>query len=244
MKLLNFPGKLPCTHTRFNYLFNTALDRNIKCSNKTLPLHQKRNLWLELLYFIESVITPSISNEQNLRCSIFALVPFHVELACRVSIRSLSYGFNKYVCAPSPADKLKLSFILLFGGREEREEPSSLHNLFSHTEKILLCMLIWSSALTNQRFHFWSWKGWNFAFLQRFSGFYFCFSIVFLSFSRNNSANTISWAKAASYRVSIEETVQNPQVDHTTTPLTIQSRHFRQDLVMKRSKPHLTCCVC
>ena len=37
-----------------------------------------------------------------------------------------------------------------------------------------------------------------------------------------------------------EETVQNSQVDHTTTPLTIQSRHFRQDLVMKRSKPRLT----
>ena len=41
-----------------------------------------------------------------------------------------------------------------------------------------------------------------------------------------------------------EETVQNSQVDHTTTPLTIQSRPFRQDLVMKKSKPRLTCCVC
>ena len=81
--------------TRFNYLFKTALDRNIKCSNKTLPLHQKIILWLELFYFIERVITSSISSEQNLRCSIFALIPFHLELACRVSIRSLSYGFNK-----------------------------------------------------------------------------------------------------------------------------------------------------
>ena len=128
MKLLNLPGKLPSTHTRFNYLFNTALDRNIKCSNKTLPLHQKRNLWLELLYFIESVITPSISNEQNLRCSIFALIPFHVELACRVSIRSLSYGFSKSVL---PHTLINSSCRLYFCLKDEKKGKNHPHSTIS-----------------------------------------------------------------------------------------------------------------
>ena len=66
-----------------------------------------------------------------------------------------------------------------------------------------IVMKSWSRSLTNRRFHFRSWKGRNHAFLRQFSGFYFCLSI-FLSFSRNNSANTIFWSKVAfRYRVSL-----------------------------------------
>ena len=65
--------------------------------------------------------------------------------------------------------------------RRKRRTILGLHNLFSQTEKILISKS-WSHALANWRFHFLSWKGWNFAFLQRFSGYYFSFLIVFCRF--------------------------------------------------------------
>ena len=98
-------------------------------------------------------------------------------------VNSLSYGSKKQVCAPSHSAKLELSFILLFKGRGERRELLSSDSTISSVtaEKILLSTS-WSRALTNPRFHVRSWKGRNYAFLRRFSGCYFCFSIVFCHF--------------------------------------------------------------
>ena len=68
----------------------------------------------------------------------------------------------------------------------------------------------------------------------------------FFSFSRNNSANTIFWANVAfRYRVSLwENRTKFSSPSHDDTAHNIQSRPFRQDLLMKGSKTRLTCYVC
>ena len=107
-----------------------------------------------------------------------------------------------------PHTLINLICRLYFCLMDEKKERTilGLHNLFRRTEKILLSTS-WSCALTNLGFHFWSWMGRNFAFLQQFSSFYFCFSIVFLSFSYNNRANNIFSVKVVfRYRVSLQGT--------------------------------------
>ena len=63
----------------------------------------------------------------DLYCAIARVAPRWTRMSSQYAslVYSLSYGSNKQVCAPSHCDKLELSFILLFEGREEREELSS-----------------------------------------------------------------------------------------------------------------------
>jgi len=73
MKLLNFHGKCR-VRVHDLHTYNMALDRN---NAQRKYFHSIRRA---IFYFIESVI-PSISNKQNLQCSIFAFIPICILLS-------------------------------------------------------------------------------------------------------------------------------------------------------------------
>ena len=76
----------------------------------------------------------------DLYCAIARVAPRRTRMSSQYPslVYSLSYGSNKQVCAPSHSGKLELSFILLFEGREEREELSSDSTISSVTLKRFL----------------------------------------------------------------------------------------------------------
>ena len=120
----------------------------------------------------------------DLYCAIASGAPRRARMSSQYPslVNSLSYCSNKQFCAPSHSDKIEFSFILLFKGRGERKELSPDSTISSVTAEKILLSTSWSRALTNGRFHFRPWKRRNYSFLLRFSGFYFCFSIVFCHF--------------------------------------------------------------
>ena len=109
----------------------------------------------------------------------------------------LSYGSNKQVCAPSHFDKTWI-VVYTFGLRMIRKGRSilGLHNLFSHTETILLSKSC-HACPNKSAISLGVLKGKKFCFSLMIFGLLILLSKCLLSFSLKNSANTIFWTKVA-----------------------------------------------
>ena len=166
----------------------------------------------------------SISNEQNLRCIVFALIPICADFAiavavCRtrplvetLSIRenSLSYCSIKEVCAPSHSDKFESRLYCCL--KDEKKgvrtilglSPVSLQSDWKDSSFHLMVKCPTKSATSLVVL-----KGLKFRFSPTIFGALRLLFECFLSFYRTqNSANTIFWAEVAyRYRISLNQKV-------------------------------------
>ena len=136
----------------------------------------------------------------DLYCAIARVAPRWTRMSSQYAslIYSLSYGSNKQVCAPSHCvnSNCRLYFCLKDEkkGKNYPRTPQSLQSYWKDSSFYVMVICFNKSAISLLVL-----KGEKFGFSLTIFGLLLLLSIVFffLSFSRNNSANTIFWAKVA-----------------------------------------------
>ena len=134
----------------------------------------------------------------DLYCAIARVAPRWTRMSSQYAslIYSLSYGSNKQVCAPSHCvnSNCRLYFCLKDEkkGKNYPRTPQSLQSYWKDSSFYVMVMCFNKSAISLLVL-----KGEKFRFSLTIFGLLLLLFDCFLSFSRNNSANTFFWAKVA-----------------------------------------------
>ena len=134
----------------------------------------------------------------DLYCAIVRVAPRWTRMSSQYAslVYALSYGSNKQVCAPSHCvnSNCRLYFCLKDEkkGKNYPRTPQSLQSYWKDSSFYVMVMCFNKSAISLLVL-----KGEKFRFSLTIFGLLLLLFDCFLSFSRNNSANTLFWAKVA-----------------------------------------------